>query len=100
MRNLTTAGGGRIARAPKELLAEALDLPEEVRAQLARSLIASLDEAEEEDPGEIERAWLAEVSRRAAEIDAGAVTTRPAVEVFRAAQEELRAIRASRVSGG
>lgn len=82
-----------MARAPKALLAEALDLPEVARAQFARSLIASLDEMEEEDPAEIERAWRAEASRRAAEIDTGTVSTRPAVEVFRAAQEELRAIR-------
>lgn len=89
-----------MARTAEELLAEALDLSEEARAQLARSLIASLDDMEEgTDPAEIERAWLAEVSQRAATIDAGAVSTRPAAEVFRAAREELRAIRARRMSG-
>lgn len=59
-------------------------------ARAAKELMA------EEDPAEIERAWIAEVFRRATEIDEGAVSTRPAVEVFRAAQEELHAIRASR----
>ena len=88
-------------RTPDELLAEALELPEEARARLAQSLIASLDNAQEDgDPGEIERAWLAEVSRRAAEIDAGTVRTRPAAQVFRAAREELRDLRARRAGGG
>jgi hypothetical protein len=84
-----------MTRTADELLAEALDLSEDARAQLARSLIASLDDAEEEtDPAEIEDAWLAEVSRRAAAIDARAVSTRPAAEVFHAAREELRTVRA------
>ena len=89
-----------MARTAEELLAEALDLSEHSRAQLARSLIASLDDAEEgADPADVESAWLAEVSRRAATIDAGTASTRPAAEVFRAAREELRAVRARRMSG-
>ena len=92
--------GNLMTRTADELLTEALDLSEQARAQLARSLIASLDEAEEEmDPAKIEDAWFAEVSRRAAAIDAGAVSTRPAAEVFHAAREELRAVRARRMTG-
>ncbi len=90
-----------MARTPEELLAEALDLPADARARIAESLISSLDEAADEtDPATLEREWLAEVSRRAAEIDRGAVRTIPAAEVFRAAHEELRIIRSRRVSGG
>lgn len=82
-------------RTPDELLNEALALPADARALLAESLLASLDETgEESDPAEIERLWLAEAGRRAAELDAGTVEPRPAMEVFRAAGEELRDLRA------
>jgi len=73
-----------------ELLDEVLALPAEARAQLAESLITSLDDSGETDPAEVERAWLAEARRRAAKLDTGAVNARPAAEVFRAAREELR----------
>ncbi|MGH7564389.1 MAG: addiction module protein [Gemmatimonadota bacterium] len=86
-------------RTPDELLAEALELPEEARARIAQSLIASLDGDEDADPAEIEREWLAEARRRVAEIDSGVVLTQPAAEVFRAAREELRRLR-SRTRGG
>ena len=83
-----------MSRTPDQLLIEALDLAPEDRAQLAQSLISSLDEgADDVDPAELERAWRAEVAARAADIDAGTVTTRPAAEVFSAAREELLAMR-------
>lgn len=88
-------------RTPDELLAEALELPMSARAQLAQSLLASLDDAAEDgDPAEIEQAWLAEVARRSAAIDAGTDHTVPAADVFRAAREELRQLRPHRVIGG
>ena len=87
-------------RTPDELLAEALELSEEARARLAQSLIASLDGEEDADPGEIERAWLAEARRRGAEIDAGDVQTRPATAVFHAARAELQQLREGRTRGG
>jgi len=78
-------------RSAEQLLAEALDLPQEERAHLAESLISSLGEdADDTDPTQLEREWMAEVSRRAAEIDSGAVQTQPAADVFRAARAELR----------
>ncbi|MDQ3696710.1 MAG: addiction module protein [Gemmatimonadota bacterium] len=90
-----------MSRTPDELLDEALALPADARAGLAQSLIASLDDADEEiDPAEIERAWLAEARRRAEEIDAGAVEARPAADVFRAAREELRDLRMRRRRAG
>ncbi len=51
-----------------KLRAEALNLPEPDRAELAQQLVASLDGAP--DPG-VEEAWDAEIRRRLAEIDAG-----------------------------
>ena len=63
---------------PDQLLAELLQLPAQVRARLAESLIASLDE-----DTEVEQAWGAEVERRVAGLDAGNARTRPADEVLR-----------------
>ena len=52
----------------EKLRAEALNLSEPDRAELAQQLVASLDGAP--DPG-VEEAWDAEIRRRLAEIDAG-----------------------------
>lgn len=70
---------------PDQLLAELLQLPLHVRARLAESLIASLDE-----DAEVEAAWRAEVERRVAAIDSGEANTRPSAEVFRDARARLR----------
>jgi len=47
---------------------EALNLPESDRAELASSLVASLDGPRDAD---VEKAWDAEIMRRIAQIDAG-----------------------------
>jgi len=49
--------------------AEALSLPETERAELAHSLVASLDGPADADA---ESAWDAEILRRLAEVDEGA----------------------------
>ena len=61
----------------EQLENEAQSLPREERARLAEALIASLDEE-----AEMERAWLDEAERRAAELDSGAVESIPAEDVF------------------
>ena len=53
-----------------ELLKKALSLPVSERADLAGSLIESLDETQDEA---VEAAWDEEVARRMADIDSGAV---------------------------
>jgi putative addiction module component (TIGR02574 family) len=53
-----------------ELLKKALSLPVSERADLAGSLIESLDEAQDES---VAAAWDEEVARRMAEVDSGAV---------------------------
>ena len=45
------------------LLIEALQLPSGDRAALAHSLIASLDDRDDEDPTDVELGWLAEYRR-------------------------------------
>ena len=64
------------------LEAEALTLSSSERARLVERLIASLDA----DPV-VENAWAAEVERRNAELERGAVTLLPGAE----AQADLKA---------
>jgi len=69
-----------------DLKTEALKLDPEERAELAQALLLSLDELSED---EIERLWLEEVIRRDQEAEAGAVSLRPAEDVFRDARALL-----------
>jgi len=61
---------GMSREATEELLKKALSLPVEERADLAGSLIESLDDTEDEA---VAAAWNEEVARRMAEIDSGKV---------------------------
>ena len=67
------------------LEAEALQLPAADRARLVERLIASLDI----DPG-IEEAWAAEVERRNAEIESGAVSLIPGPEALAELKAQFR----------
>ncbi len=62
------------------VLAEALKLPSNERAEVAEQLIASLDEAPDAD---VEEAWQEEVQRRLGQIERGEVNTIPWEEVQR-----------------
>src|SRR5437867_10224126 len=62
---------------PKQLLAEALRLPDEQRAALAGELIQSLDSQANEDA---EAAWSAEIRRRLERLDSGLAKTVPWAE--------------------
>ena len=53
----------RMTTDAEKILGDALALPASERAALAAALLASLDETE----GDVEAAWAAEISRRAAE---------------------------------
>ena len=64
----------------QELRAELAELTTQDRAELARFLIQSLDETEEEG---VQAAWDTELQRRAAEIEAGSVAGEPATEILR-----------------
>ncbi|MGH8471808.1 MAG: addiction module protein [Gammaproteobacteria bacterium] len=67
------------------LEAEALQLPASERARLIERLIAGLDS----DPA-IEEAWAAEVERRHAEIDNGAVSLLPGPEALAILKAEFQ----------
>lgn len=56
------------------VLAQALQLPPEERADVAKLLIASLDDPADEG---VEAAWLAEVERRLQDVDRGTAKCEP-----------------------
>ncbi len=70
-----------------ELEAQALSLPIDARASLARRLLKSLEEVSE---AEYERLWGEESARRAAEADSGRVQAVPGAEVAHKARSLLR----------
>jgi putative addiction module component (TIGR02574 family) len=75
-----------------ELRKQVMSLPAEARADLASSLIDSLDQTVDED---VEAAWQEEIARRIEELESGKVKTIPWVEVRRRGQELLRGKQAS-----
>ena len=74
----------------QEVLREALALPVAERADVAAELLASLDDAETENPAEVEAAWAAEIERRARRVMAGESAGVPWEDVRRRAEAELR----------
>jgi len=74
----------------QELLREALALPISERADVAAELLASLDDAEAENPAEVEAAWAAEIERRARRVLAGESDGLPWEDVRRRAEGALR----------
>jgi putative addiction module component (TIGR02574 family) len=69
-----------------ELLRQALTLPDEERAELAASLIDSLDTTVDDN---VEAAWQEEIARRLDEIQSGKVQGVPWEEVRRKAHKLL-----------
>jgi putative addiction module component (TIGR02574 family) len=68
-----------------ELLQKALALPEAERAELASTLIESLDSVTDRD---VEAAWQQEIARRVEELQSGKAKTIP----WKAVREKARAI--------
>jgi putative addiction module component (TIGR02574 family) len=56
----------------EELFSQALSLPQRERAELAARLLESLDEHAD---GDVDEAWVREIERRCAAVDAGEVVT-------------------------
>ena len=71
----------------EKLQAEALKLSSKERALLAKCLIESLDETDEQ---EIEQLWLDEAERRLAAYYNGVIPARAASEVFSEAYEKIK----------
>jgi putative addiction module component (TIGR02574 family) len=70
-----------------ELKQQAAKLSATERAELALSLIESLEAPA--DDGDVERAWQLEIERRVAEIDSGEVQPLPGDEVFARLRRQL-----------
>lgn len=68
-----------MSRDPKEVAAEALELPLTARAKLASQLLDSLDDLSEEESDQL---WAEEAERRYAGYRAGNIEAIPADEVF------------------
>jgi putative addiction module component (TIGR02574 family) len=73
------------------VLREALQLPPKARADIAGTLLRSLDVREDED---VEEAWAAEVERRVAAVDSGKVKLVSWVQTRRRLRAGLRGARA------
>lgn len=76
-----------MAEPMQKLQAEALELDENDRAELARVLLLSLEAPPDE---EVEQAWAVEAERRYRELASGAVEAIPSEEVLAAARARLR----------
>ena len=73
-------------KAAEAVLADALRLDLDARAEVAAELLASLDGPS--DPG-AEAAWAVEIERRVAAIEAGTVKLEPWEEVKRRIEKEI-----------
>jgi putative addiction module component (TIGR02574 family) len=73
---------------PQKVLEEALALPPEERADLAATLIDSLDDREDEG---VEQAWAEEIERRIKEVESGQVKMIPWSEARRRLRARLDA---------
>jgi putative addiction module component (TIGR02574 family) len=72
----------------ERILEDVLSLPEDQRAELAVRLLQSLDR--ESDP-DTEEAWVTEIERRCAAVDAGEITLSDWHDVRRRIEKELLA---------
>ena len=68
------------------LLQQVLDLPEHDRAEIATRLLESLDPDSQED---VDEAWVAEIEKRCAAIDAGTMSTSDWKDVRARIEREL-----------
>lgn len=75
----------------EDVLPQALELPLDERTRLAALLMESIEASE--DDGDVEEAWLDEISRRLDEHEKGAVHAIPAEEVFAKARDRVKRAR-------
>ena len=75
-----------MSKVSPSVLAEALRLEPDARAELAAELLASLDGPADPDA---ESAWAAEIDRRIRDIEAGAIRLEPWEEVKQRIEKEI-----------
>ena len=71
----------------EQLVEQAMNLPDELRARLADLLVESLDA---DTLTQIDRLWLSEAKRRRDEVRSGDVKTIPGDEALRSVRDSLR----------
>ena len=71
----------------EEIRREALLLDPETRAELAHTLLTSLDNLSD---AEVERLWLDEAARRDSELDQGTASSSPAQDVLARARSRRK----------
>lgn len=76
-----------MADASKKIEEEALKLPADERAKLARRLLSSLETEIDEN---VEESWLMESEQRIVDLEAGRVETLPAESVIADVRSKLR----------
>lgn len=74
----------------QELLAAALSLPADQRAELAHDLLASLDDREDLSPDEWEAVWSDEIERRVHDLRSGKAETIDGDEALRQVRDRLQ----------
>jgi putative addiction module component (TIGR02574 family) len=77
-----------MSKKSEKLLEEALTLTPEERAEVAATLLESLDEQEDEA---VEEAWVMEIEKRIREVESGHVKTVPWSEVRRRLRKAINA---------
>ena len=77
---------GFVTKAAEAVLADALRLDLEARAEVAAELLASLDGPADPDAN---AAWALEIERRVAAIEAGALKLEPWTDVKRRIEKEI-----------
>ena len=75
-----------MTKAVESILADALKLDVEARAEVAAELLASLDGPADPDA---EAAWEVEIARRVAAIEAGSIKLEPWEDVKRRIEKEI-----------
>ena len=75
----------------QQVLREALQLPPRARADIAGTLLHSLDV---KDDADLDEAWSAEIARRIRQVDSGKVKLIPWEQVRRRLRASVRRVRA------
>lgn len=76
-----------MARAARDILKDAMGLPEKERIHVVERLLASLEQGSDHD---VDSAWAAEIERRSREIKEGTVRPLPWNEVRSRARKRAR----------
>jgi putative addiction module component (TIGR02574 family) len=78
-----------MSKALARVALDALELPQDARAELASRLIRSLDESHD-SPKDVEKAWKKEIERRVKDIQSGKAKMIPAHKVMERLRKTIK----------